>query len=167
MAEFSGKHKSRLEEVERSWEYKLARTTTSIALRVNERLAELEMTRSDLAERLGVDKSAVTQILSGGNNPKLSTLIRLAEALGLDLEIGMVKPSSGRQAEPSHGGLGLLPSGEPKRRMGWSTMTISDSALIHQRGFGPWSLVDVTDTSESFPEESVSDELRQEEVCEL
>jgi transcriptional regulator with XRE-family HTH domain len=167
MAEFRGKHKKRLEEIESSWEYKLARTANSIALSVNERLSELEMTRSDLAQKLGVDKSAVTQILSGGNNPKLSTLIKLADALELDLNVGMVMPSSENRTEVTSESLALPSHGELERRMAWSAMTVSDSTSMYPGGFDPWRTVDITDTSESLREESVPEKLTQEGVCEL
>lgn len=48
---------------------------------VRERMAELSLTQSDLAERLGVTRSYVSQILSGHRRPGLDTLELFANVL--------------------------------------------------------------------------------------
>ena len=92
MAQFKGKYHSRAKEIQESMEYKLAGAANKLAVEVNDRLKELGISRTELASRLGVDKSAVTQMLSSSFNPKLSTLVKLSEALGLELHLGFDKP---------------------------------------------------------------------------
>lgn len=54
---------------------------------VYDRMQELNMTRKDLAGRLGTTPSRVTKILSGESNVTLRTMAELDAALGLDLKI--------------------------------------------------------------------------------
>ena len=44
------------------------------------------ITQSDLADVLGVDKSFVSNIENGKNNPTLSTISSLAKALGVTVD---------------------------------------------------------------------------------
>lgn len=44
---------------------------------------EKNITQTDLAEKLGVDKSFISNIENGKNNPTLSTITNLAQALGV------------------------------------------------------------------------------------
>ena len=44
---------------------------------------ERKITQTGLAEKLGVDKSFVSNIEKGKNNPTLSTITNLAQALGV------------------------------------------------------------------------------------
>jgi transcriptional regulator with XRE-family HTH domain len=48
---------------------------------VRERMAELELSQSDLAELLGVTRSYVSQILGGHRRPGLDTLETFSKAL--------------------------------------------------------------------------------------
>jgi transcriptional regulator with XRE-family HTH domain len=71
------------------------------------------VTQYQLAERLGCKQPAISRLESGGVSPNLSTLHRIAEALGLQLEIQMVprdqvfttgqpfRFTSARSADPS------------------------------------------------------------------
>lgn len=55
--------------------------------RLGENLKEIRMskniTQSELAEKLGADKSFVSNIENGKTNPTLSTITSLAKALGV------------------------------------------------------------------------------------
>lgn len=88
MAQFKGKYRVRAREIQDSTEYKFASAANKIAIEVNNRLEQLGISRTELAKRLGVARSAVTQMLSSSLNPKLSTLVKLSEALELELNIG-------------------------------------------------------------------------------
>lgn len=53
---------------------------------VDAHMAEQEVTRAELARRLGVTKSRVTQILTS-NNPTVRTMAGVARALGFQMRI--------------------------------------------------------------------------------
>jgi transcriptional regulator with XRE-family HTH domain len=52
-------------------------------------MKERNLTRADLAARMGVSPGRVSQVLSGGENLTLRTLAGLASALGARFEIGL------------------------------------------------------------------------------
>lgn len=52
-------------------------------LRIKEILKERNITQQQLADMLGITRSAITQQLSG--KPSLATLERIAEALGVEM----------------------------------------------------------------------------------
>lgn len=45
------------------------------------------ITQSELAERIGADKSYISRIEKGKTEPKVSTFYRIANALGLSVEL--------------------------------------------------------------------------------
>lgn len=59
-----------------------------------ERMQALGLSRAELAERLGISRPRVTQILAGDDNLTLRTLVAVAQALGTRLGIQF------REAEP-------------------------------------------------------------------
>lgn len=44
---------------------------------------------ADMAEKTGIDRGALSRLENGVNSPTLTTLSRYAEALGMDLRIGL------------------------------------------------------------------------------
>lgn len=64
-----------------------------IILRFNEKIAHrmktLNMTRSNLAEKLGVSKAFVTKVLNGAPNLTVKTMNSIATALDCDIEINL------------------------------------------------------------------------------
>ena len=62
------------------------RIYTAFVANVRERMAELELSQSDLAELLGVTRSYVSQILSGHRRPGLDTLETFANVLKIKPE---------------------------------------------------------------------------------
>jgi transcriptional regulator with XRE-family HTH domain len=92
-----GWFKEALEEAEGSFEYKLE----SLELEVTEKILEIMeakgVNRSELAQRLGVSKAAVSKLLNDGSNMTLKRLLTISEALGHDLTINLVP--SGIQSE--------------------------------------------------------------------
>ena len=75
----------------RTSEYRQEELALDIAMHVNKRLKHLELTRSDLARRMGVSPAYVTQLLGGKPNMTLSTMVRLADALKLGLNVRFVE----------------------------------------------------------------------------
>ena len=59
----------------------LSRLITEITNEINWRMGEDNVTRADLAGRMGVSPGRVSQVLSGGENLTLRTLVSLATAL--------------------------------------------------------------------------------------
>lgn len=55
-------------------------------------LAERDITRTQLAERMGVSPGRVSQILSGDENLTLRSLANLAQSLEMDIEVNFVDP---------------------------------------------------------------------------
>lgn len=50
---------------------------------------EQNMTQSDLAKRIGTQKSNISRLESGNYNPSLDFLIKVAHALGKELKVQM------------------------------------------------------------------------------
>ena len=48
------------------------------------------MTQKDLAEAIGIDQLDISKIETGNANPALSTLIRLAEGMGMVLHLEFI-----------------------------------------------------------------------------
>jgi transcriptional regulator with XRE-family HTH domain len=51
------------------------------------KMKELAITRTQLAQRLGVSKSLITQILNGNPNMTIKTMVSLATALGCRINL--------------------------------------------------------------------------------
>ena len=73
----------------------LSRLVTEVTNEVNWRMREERLTRADLAGRMGVSPGRVSQVLSGGENLTLRTLVSLATALDgrFEVEFRPYKPS--------------------------------------------------------------------------
>ncbi len=70
-------------------EYEAEKLAIDVSEKLVERLVELGMKRSELAERVGVDRAVVTRCLSGTQNMTLRSLVSLATALDLTMTIEM------------------------------------------------------------------------------
>lgn len=79
--------RQRLALAEKTFDFRLE----SILIEVAENLAlfmkEQNLTRSQLADRLGVSPPYITKILNGNPNLTIKTMLKLADALNQDLEI--------------------------------------------------------------------------------
>lgn len=51
----------------------------------------LGITQAELARRAGVPRSNITRFESGSYNPSLEMMVRIAAALGMKLQIGLVE----------------------------------------------------------------------------
>jgi len=69
------------------------------------------VSRADLAERLGVSRAYVTQLLRGKPNTTLRTLVRVAAALGLKLQASLVRRASSVRLPRSASARGRRPAG--------------------------------------------------------
>ena len=49
-----------------------------------------EITQAELAKRAGVPKSNITRFESGNYNPSLEMMVRIAEALGMTLQVQLM-----------------------------------------------------------------------------
>lgn len=54
------------------------------------KMTEQGVTRSELADRLGCGRSHITQMLAPDRNLTLKTMVKLAKALGLTLDVRLV-----------------------------------------------------------------------------
>lgn len=90
MAKMAEWYKELKTELEKTVEYKIESTTFKIAIQVYNRLKELGITQKELAERLNVSKSYVSQILKGKTNMTIETMIKLSDVLDLTPEINFI-----------------------------------------------------------------------------
>ena len=57
---------------------------------IEEARKKANMTQSELAEKIGTNKSYVSRVETGKTEPKISTFYRIAAALGLNVELTSV-----------------------------------------------------------------------------
>ena len=51
---------------------------------------EQHLTQQELADRTGIDRSDISKLVNGSANPSLRTLKRLADGLGMQLQINFI-----------------------------------------------------------------------------
>jgi transcriptional regulator with XRE-family HTH domain len=76
--------------IEARTDEELSRMITQLTNDINWHLQEHNLTRADLAHRMGVSPGRVSQILSGGENLTLRTLAGLASALDAHFELELL-----------------------------------------------------------------------------
>ena len=59
----------------------------SIATQVTERRHALGLSQAQLAELVGTTQSAIARLERGGRPPRIDTLLRIADALGCELQV--------------------------------------------------------------------------------
>jgi DNA-binding XRE family transcriptional regulator len=67
----------------------------AVALRLTTYRAEHGLTQTQLARKLGMKQPAVARLEMGEQSPKIDTLVRIAEALGIEFMVN-IKPTSGK-----------------------------------------------------------------------
>jgi plasmid maintenance system antidote protein VapI len=87
-------------EAERHQDYWIAGAILELTESVAREMARQRLTRTALAERLGVTPANLTRILRGRVNFTLATMVRLSHALGTDLHVRLAGRSR-RQANPA------------------------------------------------------------------
>lgn len=72
------------------------------AFRIGEEVRRLRLERGlsqqELAERIGLSQSVIARLEAGGVEPRLSTLDRVAEALGVELDVRFLAPAVGERS---------------------------------------------------------------------
>lgn len=76
-------------------EYERTRFANDIAIRVLRYRTELGLTQTEFGRRIGMRQPHVARLESGDHEPSLSTLVRLAAALGEDFTVE-IKPGGAR-----------------------------------------------------------------------
>lgn len=75
-------------------EYRLQALVLEISDCVTSRLQLQGISQAELARRLGVSRPMITKLLTGDSNFQLRTLLRLAEALEMELKVSLVERSA-------------------------------------------------------------------------
>jgi transcriptional regulator with XRE-family HTH domain len=65
-------------------------------------MVQQNISKSELARRIGKSKAYVTQVLGGQTNMTLRTLSDLAEALGYDIELGAINLQTSQTVHVGH-----------------------------------------------------------------
>jgi len=76
-----------LDSMQDSFEFRLETIILDLTEQVCKRMKDKNITRTQLAQKLQVSPAAVSKILNGNPNFTIKTLLQLADALNLDLEI--------------------------------------------------------------------------------
>ena len=82
----------------------LSRLITQVTNETDLHLRERNLTRADLASRMGVSPGRVSQVLSGGENLTLRTLASLAVALDAGFEVRLEPRRAGADRGVRHQG---------------------------------------------------------------
>ena len=92
-----------IKENENSFWFKLEELLYDLTETIYERMKQKGISQRELAKRLGVSDAYISKILKGNENISLKTLIKLALALGLNVEIKMqpIEQRSYRKNEES------------------------------------------------------------------
>jgi len=69
---------------------------------ISRAMVQQNVSKSELAKRIGKSKAYVTQVLSGQTNMTLRTLSDLAEALGYDVELGAINLRTSQTVQVGH-----------------------------------------------------------------
>ena len=77
------------DEVQETTAYKVESISLDIAVQVYQRMKAVGLNQTQLAEKLHVSKSYISQILKGKRNMTLESLVKLAEALEMRVEIAL------------------------------------------------------------------------------
>ena len=73
-----------------SVEYRQQALVLEISERVHARLQQLGISQAELARRMDVSRPMITKLLAGDRNFQLKTLLRLGDALGMELKVDFV-----------------------------------------------------------------------------
>lgn len=91
MLKFSKEFIRIIDDLKNTIEYKVEDITFNLAVQINDRIKELRINKTELAKRLGVSKSYVSQILNGNNNLTIESIIKIADVIDLQPIIKLSK----------------------------------------------------------------------------
>ncbi len=78
-----------LEKYKDDLEFRMEGVILEFTEKIVQKMEELDINRSELAERLGVSKAFVTKLLNGNPNLTIKTMMSLADVLGCDLNLDL------------------------------------------------------------------------------
>lgn len=102
---------------------------TDFLLQIEKRMERDGVRRVDLADRLGVERSYVTQIFNSPPNLSLDTAIRLAHAVGLEVSLVAYDDGQAKEHGPIHSEIFRLCWEDKKRPrdfFGWARRRIEN-----------------------------------------
>lgn len=90
-----------LETVRKTFEYRLEKILIQLGEDICRLMRDQQISRAEVAERLGVSRAYVTKVLNGNPNLTIKTLLKLSDALGRELAIRFAsKPDASRARHP-------------------------------------------------------------------
>src|SRR3989441_6467712 len=95
--------KDELQTVRKTFEYRLEKILIQLGEDICRLMRDQQISRAEVAERLGVSRAYVTKGLNGNPNLTIKTLLKLSDALGRELAISFF-PNPDRKlfsSEPS------------------------------------------------------------------
>jgi transcriptional regulator with XRE-family HTH domain len=92
----------RLVGVRASCDYQTEKAIDTVTEAIVDRMAELGMSRAELAASLGVTPSRITSLLRGTNNSTLRSLVDVASALDCELTVSLVPRVGGATGSARH-----------------------------------------------------------------
>jgi len=79
-----------LETSRKTFEYRLEKILIQLGEDICRLMRDQQISRAEVAERLGVSRAYVTRVLNGNPNLTIKTLLKLSDALGHELAIHFV-----------------------------------------------------------------------------
>ena len=93
--------KDELETVRKTFEYRLEKILIQLGEDICRLMRDQQISRAEVAERLGVSRAYVTKVLNGNPNLTIKTLLKLSDALGRELAIRFApKPDASTARHP-------------------------------------------------------------------
>jgi DNA-binding Xre family transcriptional regulator len=86
-----GWFKKEYQEAKKSFEYKLEGLEIVILEKIAEVMGKKRISKSDLAQKLGVTKQAITNLFKNGSNITLKRLLSIANVLDCEVEINIIE----------------------------------------------------------------------------
>lgn len=83
--------KQKIDSYKDDFDFRLEAFIFDLTERISKRMKDGNISRSKLAELLGISPPAVTKILNGNSNFTLKTLLSLADALDLELKVEFIE----------------------------------------------------------------------------
>ncbi len=117
-----------LDSVEDSFGFRLETIILDLTEQVCKRMKNKNITRTQLAEKLQVSPAAVSKVLNGNPNFTIKTLLQLADALNLNLDIKFTDRTVFAQVQPQPRPTLAITSTNFTPDIPWGTYATSSSA---------------------------------------
>lgn len=99
--------KEELHSIRNTFDYRLEKILLELGEDLCRFMAEQRLSRTQLADRLGVSCAYITKILNGNPNLSIKSLLKLADALGKELRIQFTPRANVRHRRPHAAGVRL------------------------------------------------------------